>query len=212
MGRHLIWDWNGTLLDDITLVVAACNDAFASVGGPVIDVDEHRRSFRRPIMDYYAEALRRPVDADEFARLDKIFHDSYRVALPECELREGVVDALTGWGPRQSLLSMWFHDELVPCVDGYGLTEFFQRIDGLRAEVGGDSKAASLAAHLGALGLAGADAVLIGDTVDDAHAAASVGAAVVLVGGGFTDAERLRAHGVPFAETIPEAVALAAAL
>ncbi|WP_412541413.1 HAD hydrolase-like protein [Longispora sp. K20-0274] len=212
MGRHLIWDWNGTLLDDITLVVAATNEAFASVGGPSLDVEQHRRGFRRPIAEYYAEMLGRPVDADEFARLDKIFHDSYRVALPDCELRAGAVEALTGWGPRQSLLSMWFHDELVPCVDGYGLTEFFQRIDGLRSEVGGDSKASSLAAHLGALGLAGADAVLIGDSVDDALAATAVGAPVVLVGGGFTDADRLRAHGVPFAETIPEAVALAATL
>ncbi|MEV6526598.1 HAD hydrolase-like protein [Longispora sp. NPDC051575] len=209
MGRHLIWDWNGTLLDDITLVVAACNEAFASVGGPVVDVDEHRRGFRRPIVEYYAEALGRPVDAEEFARLDKIFHDAYRVALPDCELREGVVDALTSWGPRQSLLSMWFHDELGPCVDGYGLTEFFQRIDGLRSEVGGESKTDSLAAHLGELGLTGADAVLIGDSIDDALAATNLGAHVVLVGGGFTDSERLRAHGVPFAETVAEAVALA---
>ncbi|WP_018347642.1 HAD family hydrolase [Longispora albida] len=210
MGRHLIWDWNGTLLDDITLVVAASNEAFASVGGPVVEIEAHRRGFRRPIKDYYSDVLGRLVDDEEFARLDKIFHDSYRVALPDCELREGVVDALTGWQGGQSLLSMWFHEELVPCVDGYGLTEFFAAVNGLRADVGGAGKAASLAQHLGQLGLSGQDVVLVGDSLDDAEAAASLGAPAVLVTGGFTDAERLRAHGAPCADSILEAVAIAA--
>jgi phosphoglycolate phosphatase-like HAD superfamily hydrolase len=54
--------------------------------------------------------------------------------------------------------------------------------------------------------------VLIGDSVDDAHAAAEVGAQVVLYAGGFTDAPRLRKTGQPVATTLTEAVALAADL
>src|SRR5437762_14038681 len=41
----------------------------------------------------------------------------------------------------------------------------------------------------------GPDSVLIGDSVDDAHAADAVGAGCVLYSGGFTDSERLRATG-----------------
>jgi phosphoglycolate phosphatase-like HAD superfamily hydrolase len=106
---------------------------------------------------------------------------------------------------------MWFHTELVPTVDRYGLTSYFARVDGLRAHVGGGSKAPHLAAHLVALGLDGADCVLIGDSVDDAEAAASVGARCVLYTGGFTDPGRLRGCGVPVATTLAEAVTLAAA-
>ena len=51
MRDHLVWDWNGTLLDDLTLVVHSTNHALAMIGGPAVDVDEHRRSFRRPVAD-----------------------------------------------------------------------------------------------------------------------------------------------------------------
>jgi phosphoglycolate phosphatase-like HAD superfamily hydrolase len=105
---------------------------------------------------------------------------------------------------------MWFHEELVPEVTRRGLHALFDRVDGLRAGVvGGGHKAAHLAEHLDALGVAGADAVLIGDSVDDAHAAAVAGAACVLYGGGFTHPDRLAEAGVPVASSLAEAVALA---
>jgi phosphoglycolate phosphatase-like HAD superfamily hydrolase len=50
--------------------------------------------------------------------------------------------------------------------------------------------------------------VLIGDSVDDAEAAASVGAGAVLYSGGFTHVDKLRAVGVPVVDTLHEAVAL----
>lgn len=205
---HLVWDWNGTLLNDFDLVVRCTNAAFASVNGRHVAADEHRRRFRRPIAGYYAEVLGRPVDAEEFARLDKLFHDEYRLRMSTCALAPDALDAIRAWGGDQSLLSMWFHADLVPTVDGYGLTELFRRIDGLRTG-GGDHKAEHLATHLAAVGVPGADAVLIGDSLDDADAAAAVGARCVLYTGGFTDAERLRGCGLPVADTLIEAVTLA---
>ncbi len=83
---HLVWDWNGTLLNDLSLVVSATNVVFASLGGPTVTPDEHRVRFRRPIAEYYAEVLGQAVDDDEFGRLDKIFHDAYRTGLTTCEL------------------------------------------------------------------------------------------------------------------------------
>ncbi len=210
--NHLVWDWNGTLLNDLSLVVASTNAAFASVAGPVVSAREHRVQFRRPISDYYAEVLGRVVDADEFGRLDKIFHDAYRTGLTNCELAADATTAMRSWSGSQSLLSMWFHDELVPAVETYGLTVMFNRIDGLRAAVGGDRKAGHLVAHLTALGIEGRSVVLIGDSIDDAEAAESVGARCVLYTGGFTDPERLRAAGRPVADTLASAVALAATL
>lgn len=79
--HHLVWDWNGTLLNDLDLVVEATNAAFASVGGPVVTADEHRVRFRRPVAEYYAEMLGRAVDDEAFGRLDRIFHDAYRARL-----------------------------------------------------------------------------------------------------------------------------------
>jgi phosphoglycolate phosphatase-like HAD superfamily hydrolase len=207
---HLVWDWNGTLLDDLALVVAATNAAFATCSEVRVTAEEHRREFRRPIADYYGMVLRRPVDEEEFARLDKAFHVAYGSGLGRCALAADALGALASWAGTQSLLSMWFHDELVPTVDRYGLARYFARVDGLRLAVGGGAKAPHLAAHLGALGVSGTDCVLIGDSVDDAEAAASVGARCVLYTAGFTDPDRLRATGWPVADTLAGAVSIAA--
>ncbi|GIJ75803.1 Phosphoglycolate phosphatase, HAD superfamily [Micromonospora phaseoli] len=206
---HLVWDWNGTLLNDLDLVVACTNAVFASEGGPTVTADEHRVRFRRPIADYYAEVLGRAVDDEAFGRLDRVFHDAYRVGLTTCELAHDAVDAMSAWPGTQSLLSMWFHDELVPAVRTYGLAGRFARVDGLRAQVGGDRKAESLARHLDELGVDGRSVVLIGDSIDDADAALSVGGRAVLYAGGFTDQARLEASGHPVAETLTKAVHLA---
>ena len=209
---HLVWDWNGTLLDDLTLVVSSTNSAFAAAGGRSVDSDEHRRTFRRPVAEFYAEILGRAVDAEEFGRLDRIFHDAYRLGLTTTSLAADAMAAIRSWAGSQSLLSMWFHEELVPALETYGLTGVFTRVDGLRTQIGGDLKAGHLAQHLAELGLAGDDAVLIGDSLDDAAAAEAVGAGVVLYTGGFTHPARLRASGLPVADTLVQAVELARAL
>ena len=206
---HLVWDWNGTLLDDLWLVVEATNASLATYGAGPVTADEHRRDFRRPVADYYAGVLGRPVDAEEFAQLDKVFHEAYRSGLHRCALTEGAAEAMAAWPGTQSLLSMYFHDELVPAVSVHGLVAKLSRVDGLRVGANGMPKAPFLASHLDALGVAGEDCVLIGDSIDDADAAAAVGARIVLYSGGFTDEERLRATGHPVARTLSAAIALA---
>ncbi|MGX6605157.1 HAD family hydrolase [Micromonosporaceae bacterium Da 78-11] len=206
---HLVWDWNGTLLDDFSLVVSSTNHAFASVGARSVLPDEHRSRFRRPVSEFYAEILERAVDEEEFGRLDRIFHDAYRTGLATMTLAPDAMAAIKAWPGSQSLLSMWFHNELIPAVETYGLAGVFTRVDGLRTEVGGDLKAGHLAGHLAALGHTGEQVVLIGDSLDDAAAADSVGGKVVLYTGGFTDPVRLRSSGYPVADTLVEAVALA---
>jgi phosphoglycolate phosphatase-like HAD superfamily hydrolase len=209
---HLVWDWNGTLLDDLTLVVAATNVSLTAIGGPSITADDHRRDFRRPVADYYGHVLGRSVSQDEFIQLDRIYHDFYRDGLIDCALAADAEAAMGAWPGTQSLLSMWFHEELVPEVTRRGLHGLFERIEGLRAGVvGGGHKADHLVGHLDALGVAGGDVVLIGDSIDDAHAAAAAGAACVLYGGGFTHPDRLTEAGVPVATTLVEAVSLARA-
>ena len=209
---HLVWDWNGTLLDDVALVVAATNATLVRLGGRAVSIEEHRRDFGRPVAAYYARVLGRAVGDDEFARLDEVFHAAYRAGLDEATLARDARDAMAAWGGTQSLLSMFFHDDLTVLVRRHGLEAVLARVDGLRAVVGGGPKAPHLAAHLAAVGVVPGAAVLIGDTVDDAEAARSVGAAVVLYNGGITDEARLAATGAPVAATLVEAVALAATL
>ncbi|MGI5247021.1 HAD family hydrolase [Dactylosporangium sp. CA-139066] len=207
--KHLVWDWNGTLLDDLKLVVDATNVCLATVGGPVITAEEHRRDFRRPILDYYAHVLERPVDQVEFQLLDDAFHDAYRQRIGEVQLAPDALEAMGRWPGTQSLLSMFFHDELLVEVERHGLSARLVRVDGLPGTVGGHKKAAYLERHLGALDLDPAGVVLVGDSVDDGEAALAVGASAVLYAGGFTDTALLKATGLPVAHSLVEAVDLA---
>ena len=204
---HLVWDWNGTLLNDLEIVVASTNTAFLKAGGKAISADDHRRRFRRPIIEFYSESLGRELLETEFLEMDQVFHQSYLDSMLTVTLTQDAVQAMAAWEGTQSLLSMWFHHELVPAVTRFGLE--FLRVDGLRDPLNGTYKADHLRNHLAELGMAADDVVLIGDSVDDADAARAVGARCVLYSGGFTDEENLRACGVPVARTLLEAVALA---
>ncbi|WP_406692190.1 HAD family hydrolase [Saccharopolyspora sp. ID03-671] len=211
--RHIVWDWNGTLLDDNHAVVSAVNSVCTLFDREHIDIDEWRAIYSRPLRDCYARLLRREITEDDWARVDELYHVAYRELLDSCGMAEGVPNALRDWadtGGTQSLLSMWFHDDLVDLVTARGLHGFFDRMDGLRTAVGGGSKDEHLRAHLKVQELDPAEVVLIGDVLDDAHAAERAGAHCILVTTGVMDRTKLATSGRPVVDSIPQALALLA--
>ncbi|GAA3489170.1 HAD family hydrolase [Streptomyces cremeus] len=212
MRTHLVWDWNGTLLDDITAVVGASNAAFAEIGLPAITVERYRELYCIPIPKFYERLMGRlPTDA-EWLVMDAAFHRHYVELRAACGLTDGVEEILTGWGAAgrsQSLLSMYGHDELLPVVRGYGIERHFVRVDGRTGPSGG-TKAAHMVRHLAALeGVDPSRVVVIGDAVDDALAAAHVGAGAVLYTGGSHSRAVLEAAGVPVVDSLADAVRIA---
>ena len=207
----MVWDWNGTLLNDNHAVLAAVNAVCAGFGCVELTWGQWQAAYARPMRVSYEQILQRTLDEEEWEQVDKLYHERYDALLHTCELAAEAHDVLrqcTDNGLTQSLLSMWFHSRLTPTVEHYGLTSYFTRIDGLPGEVGGGSKAESLVRHLEAQQLAPADVVLIGDVVDDAHAAQAAGTQCVLVSTGAMAPEALVATGAPVAASIAEAVRL----
>lgn len=209
MGSHIIWDWNGTLFHDIDAVAAATSEVLAGLGLPPITAEDHRRAFTRPVWIFYERILGRPLADGEFERFDYDFHEAYGRHRTTSSLAPDAVDALKMWqhiGRTQSLLSMTRHTELVPLVTELGITSHFIRVDGLRGAAGGH-KAEHLVRHLEKVGVHGQDAILIGDSVDDATAAAHVGAGCVLYSQGHASREVLQEAGVPVVDTLTDALA-----
>lgn len=201
--RHIVWDWNGTLFDDQHLVVAAVNAVMADQGVEPISLADLQRHYTRPVSLFYERLLGRPIDPSEWPHLDDVYHDAYLAQVESVGLVDGadeVIGTLDDLGRTQSLLSMWRHHQLVPTVQRLGLHERFVRVDGLRGP-GGGHKAEHLEAHLRELvAVAGDDpsqVLVVGDALDDAAAAAHVGARAVLFDGGSHDADELRRTGVP---------------
>ncbi|MFJ6011940.1 HAD family hydrolase [Streptomyces sp. NPDC092952] len=209
---HLVWDWNGTLFDDNVAVVGATNAAFGEVGLEPITLEQYREMYCIPIPRFYERLMgRMPTDA-EWERMDGIFHQYYTEQRGACGLTEGAEELLAQWrlaGRSQSLLSMYTHDDLVPVVRGYGIESHFLRVDGRTGPSGG-SKARHMERHLAALdGISPERTVVIGDAVDDAVAAAHVGARAVLYTGGSHSRTSLEAAGVPVVDSLAEAARLA---
>ncbi|MCU0795037.1 MAG: HAD hydrolase-like protein [Akkermansiaceae bacterium] len=57
MFQNLIFDWSGTLVDDLPPVLDATNHVFSVYGLPVMDREEFRRRFRLPYRGFYEEML-----------------------------------------------------------------------------------------------------------------------------------------------------------
>jgi phosphoglycolate phosphatase-like HAD superfamily hydrolase len=207
---HVVWDWNGTILDDNDAVVVAVNAVCTAFGRDTIELDYWRSIYRRPLLDCYRELLGRELSTQDWSEIDRLYHDAYRTLLPSTRLAPGIPDELYRWrdaGGRQSLLSLWFHDELVPLVGQYGLADLFTRIDGLRVDIGGHGKTDHLIEHLTALRVDPADVLLIGDVLDDAIAAEAAGVRCVLVTTGVMARPALETSGAPVVDSIAEALA-----
>lgn len=57
MFQNLIFDWSGTLVDDLGPVIEATNVVLAKYSIPALDRESFRRSFRLPYSEFYAEIL-----------------------------------------------------------------------------------------------------------------------------------------------------------
>jgi len=213
MRAHIVWDWNGTLFDDIDAVVAASNAAFAELGFAPLTVEQYREIYRVPAIDFYELRMGRRPAPDEWEQMDACFHLHYSARRDGCALTAGAEGLLAQWavgGHRsQSLLSMYGPHQTVPRVRRPGLGRHFIRVDGRDGASGVSGKADYLVRHLRALaadGVAPAGTVVIGDALDDARAAAYAGAQAVLFAGGSHTRRELERVGVPVADTLAEAV------
>lgn len=209
---HVIWDWNGTLFDDLNIVVQSVNATLERFGAGPIGADDYRDHYTRPVHLFYDRLLGRSVSEDEWRWIDRTFHDVYRNLLHHGDLTHDArpaLDAVAAAGHTQSLLSMWWHEELVPMAGRLGVASYMIRVDGNRSDGAGEPKSVHLRSHLSALEQSGAGSgrvVMIGDGLDDAKAAASAGIAAVLYDGGSHHRHELDAAGVPVAESLLAAV------
>jgi phosphoglycolate phosphatase-like HAD superfamily hydrolase len=207
--RHVIWDWNGTLVDDLPVVVDAVNVSLAGIGEPPITADQYRDHYTRPVRRFYDGLLGREITDTEWASIDAVFHETYSATVDRVPLAadaRAAIEMVAAAGGTQSILSMWWHTNLVPEVTRHGLGHMMVRVEGSSGDAG-QTKAGLLRSHLASLGERGRP-VLIGDATDDARAALEVGIDVVLYDGGSHHEDVLRCFGVPIARSLVEAVTI----
>ncbi|HTB62006.1 MAG TPA: HAD family hydrolase [Opitutales bacterium] len=207
--RHVIWDWNGTLLDDAWLCVEILNGLLREADLPRLTVDEYRADFSFPVIGFY-ERRGFNFHTHSFDDVSQRYISAYNQRRYECQLQPGTHAALARLrdaGLEQSVLSAYHEDTLREAVTHYGLAQFFTRMSGLD-NIRADGKVARGHAHLRALELHTAPhtVVLIGDTAHDHEVAAALGADCLLLHHGHMQPERLAGRGVPLMGSLSEAV------
>lgn len=196
--RHIIWDWNGTLLDDLDLSIEVMNTLLARRDLPRLDRARYHALFDFPVRRYY-ERLGFDPARDSFEQLSGEFISGYDACRLRATLHRDAARALAAVraaGLGQSILSAYRHETLHEIVEHFGLTAHFDHIAGLD-NIHAHSKVALGRALVAQIGLASKDILLVGDTLHDLEVAHDLGVACALVAAGHHPAERLRASGAP---------------
>lgn len=199
---HVIWDFNGTILDDMQAGIDSVNEMLTARGlPPVPDLARYRELFDFPVKDYYAR-LGFDFEREDFATvLAPIWVKLYEEKCNQSGLFPGVRALNAAFREAelsQSILSASERKMMLAQLAERGADGWFDEV------WGNDSIHAHGKEHLALAWRTAhpdARAVLIGDTTHDAKVAALIGADCILVAAGHQSAGRLTACGVP---VVPE--------
>ena len=208
--RCLIWDWNGTLLDDVQLCLGLLNELLEQNGSPNrYDLAAYREIFGFPVVEYYRRAGF-DFEKRSFEALAADYVERYDPASFACALCPGAADALAAVrsaGVQQVILSASELTLLNVQVEHLGVAGYFHELLG-QTDYYAHGKLAVGKAWMARQSFDPADAVLVGDTLHDAQVAAGLGAGCVLCAAGHQSRERLLTAGVPVIGTLAELPAL----
>jgi phosphoglycolate phosphatase len=202
----VIWDWNGTLYDDVGWCVEVVNAMLARRGLPRLDgVEAYRRVFGFPVIDYYRR-VGFDLDAEAFEALAEEYMAHYHGGTAgRCGLYKDagrVLQTLRRRGLRQVVLSASRNDHLRAQVDACGVGGTFERMLGV-SDIYAAGKAKLAHAYIAEAGSTGR-AVLVGDSTHDYEVAAALKIDCLLVAHGHQSRRRLSACGVPVLDGISD--------
>jgi phosphoglycolate phosphatase len=196
--RTILWDWNGTLLDDGAYGLEVINGMLRDRGLRQPDADEHRRLFDFPVRSYY-ERLGFDFAAEPFEQVSEGFVRRFLANVLSCPLHTGarqVLEVARSKGIGQSILSASHEEHLRMLIEHHGLGGYFDELLAIRS-IHAPGKTERGLAWLATQPHAAETILLIGDTVHDAEVAEAMGIDCWLVECGHHAPERVRATGRP---------------
>jgi phosphoglycolate phosphatase len=129
----VIWDWNGTLLNDVAQNHCILNSMLEKRGLERIGIDEYRRLFRMPIIELYYD-LGFTFKDETFEEAAREYFEYYTKTFPEMTLSDGALEALSAVRAKnlkQYIVSASNEPDLLAQVEARGIYGFFESIVGL---------------------------------------------------------------------------------
>ncbi len=201
--KHYIFDWNGTLMNDLWLAVDVIDKMLINRGLHGMTVDNYCEVFDFPVENYY-QRIGFDFEKESFEIVGTEFIVEYDKRQYECILHDGALDLLRNLirlPLTLSVLSARVQHTLEQNLDHYGIYNHFMHIAGLDDHYA-HSKLDAGVELLTKTDIAKENTLMIGDTLHDAEVAKELGTDCILIASGHQSKHRLMMANVPVYNTI----------
>jgi phosphoglycolate phosphatase len=190
--KVLIWDWNGTLLDDTDICVEAMNQILTErhMGG--ITRQYYREVFTFPVQDYY-RMLGFDFEKDTWNKVALEFIDIYLQKLVSCSLHQNALNIVRHFHSKnylQVVLSAMEQNALRDSIAERGLLPYFDIVAGISNHYAAGK--IDIARNLmNTIKTVPQEICLIGDSIHDHEVALALNCRCILIANGHQTHERL---------------------
>ncbi len=190
--KHILWDFNGTILDDARLCVEVLGGLLKKRSLPPVTLDDYQQLFDFPVIDYYRK-IGFDFETESFDIVADEYISAYTASMHKCKLHPGIIDSMKkikALGKQQSVLSAANQDGLEKALEQLNLLQYFSHVAGL-GDYCAHSKINLGKKLMAKLNINPSDVLLIGDTTHDYDVACQIGTNCVLIPGGHQTTQRL---------------------
>lgn len=203
--KMIIFDWNGTLIDDVWLNLNAINGVLEKRGKKPITIEYYKENFCFPVSIFYKEL---GLDLSEWDEIAKEFGDLYISDIDKVKLFPDVVpslEELKNAGVETGIFSAMEHKMLNKHVEMLRISQYFRFIEGIENHYA-EGKTHLCQKILEKSGYSEKEILFVGDTCHDYETAKAIGCDIALVSRGHNTAEILRNTGAPVFNSISELI------
>lgn len=201
--KHIFFDFNGTIIDDVDLCLNLLNTMLVNQGKKEISLDNYKDVFKFPIQQYYLDAGI-SFSNQTFQELSEWFITRYQPASFHCPLydeAEKTFSYLLEKGYKLYILSASEQNNLLEQTNHFKITTYFEEILGTK-NIEASSKVEVAKEYIKEQELDKKELIFIGDTLHDVEVAAAIGAKPILVSCGHQSVNVLKSAGVEILPSI----------
>ena len=179
--KNIVWDWNGTLLDDVDTGVRTLADMLARRGLCPLSLEEYKAQFGFPVEEFYHK-VGFDMEKESMHELSVDFVETYDKFAGHLALNPEVRETLAAFqeaGKRQYILSALREELLKPMTQEFGINTYFEGICG-SDNIYAAGKIERGLRMLANYGIAPSETLMIGDTLHDAEVANRLGYPVLV--------------------------------
>ncbi|MDL2282893.1 HAD family hydrolase [Odoribacter sp. OttesenSCG-928-G04] len=191
--KNIVWDWNGTLLDDLESGVLTLNHMLGRRGLAPISVDQYKEVFGFPVEHFY-EKVGFDFTKESFHDLSVDFVETYALYEERVALTGDVPEVLAKIneaGGTQYVLSALRENRLKEMLTDFDIIRHFTQVCG-SDNIYAAGKIDRGRQMVEAYGIRPEETLMVGDTIHDAEVAEAIGFDCILYAGGHNSYERLK--------------------